>query len=242
MSVALLVSAWLVGALGGVHCVAMCGGLLSAIGARDAARAQPMLHARTIARRHAAYHAGRVFTYTTLGAAFGAAGAVALGTVEVLLIQRVLYVLANVLLLVLGASLVARVSGLVLLQRAGAASFAPLLRALAPIVRRDDAFGRVALGLVWGLMPCALVYSVLPLALLAGGPLQGATVMLAFGVGTLPNLLAVGAMLGALRRWLSMRAVRIASALLMIGFGLAGIVRIVIVPDALAHGPFCLVL
>ena len=242
MSVALLVSAWLVGALGGVHCVAMCGGLVSAIGARDAARAQPMLHARTIARRHAAYHAGRIFTYATLGAVFGAAGAAALGTVEVLSIQRVMYVLANVLLLVLGASLVARVSGLVLLQRAGAASFAPLLRALAPIVRRDDAFGRVALGLVWGLMPCALVYSVLPLALLAGGPLQGATVMLAFGVGTLPNLLAVGAMLGALRRWLSMRAVRIASALLMIGFGLAGIVRIVLVPDALAHGPFCLVL
>jgi uncharacterized protein len=242
VSVALLVSAWLVGALGGVHCVAMCGGLLSAIGARDAVRAQPMLHARTIVRRHAAYHAGRLFTYATLGATFGAAGAAALGSVEMLSIQRVLYVLANVLLLALGASLVVRVSGIALLQRVGAASFTPLLRMLAPIVRRDDGIGRVALGLVWGLMPCALVYSVLPLALLAGGALQGAAVMLAFGAGTLPNLLAVGAMVVAFRRWLSRRGVRIASALLMIGFGLAGIVRIALVPDALVHGPFCLVL
>ena len=75
MALSLLISAWLVGALGGLHCVAMCGGLLTALAARDGS-AQPLLPARGVAMRQLAYHAGRVATYVcwigVRGAARGA--------------------------------------------------------------------------------------------------------------------------------------------------------------------------
>ena len=70
----MLLSAWLVGALGGLHCVAMCGGFLTATGARDAraAAAVPLLPAVTVLRREMAYHGGRVATYMHSWARFSA--------------------------------------------------------------------------------------------------------------------------------------------------------------------------
>jgi uncharacterized protein len=241
VSLGLTISAWLVGALGGLHCAAMCGGLLGAIGARDATRAQPLRSAKALLLRHAGHHAGRLCTYALLGALFGGAGEAALGLVDVLSVQRALYVAANVVLLALGASLLTRTPGIPVLQRVGVVSFGPVLAALGPILRRDDTYARVALGLVWGLMPCALVYSVLPLALMSGGWWQGAIVMLAFGAGTLPNLLAMGATLETARRWTSRRGIRAAGTLLIVAFGLLGLGRALFWPEALAQGPFCLV-
>jgi uncharacterized protein len=245
MSVGLLVSAWLVGAMGGLHCFAMCGGLLGAIAARDAARngmpVRPLHPARTLALHQAAYHAGRITTYALLGAAFGAAGGVTLGAVDLLPLQRAIYVAANLFLLVLGANLVIQARLVPSLQRLGAIAFASALRALQPVMRRTDAPGRIATGFIWGLMPCALIYSVLPLALMSGSAWQGGAVMLAFGLGTLPNLLAAGVLLGRARRLLSGRIVRAAGASMLIAFGLAGIWRVLFVPGALAQGPFCLV-
>ena len=241
MSAGLLASAWLVGALGGAHCFAMCGGLFGAAAAREASLAKPLVPARTLVLRQASYHLGRIGTYALLGAAFGAAGSAALAAVDLAPLQRVIYVAANVFLLLLGAGLVVRVRALAVLQRAGAAGFAPLLHAMQPVLRAPGAAGRVALGLVWGLMPCALVYGVLPLALLAGGPWQGAAVMLAFGLGTLPNLLACGVLLARARRFMSALAVRRAAAGVMIAFALLGIWRALFAADALAQGAFCLV-
>ncbi|HEX6137299.1 MAG TPA: sulfite exporter TauE/SafE family protein [Casimicrobiaceae bacterium] len=241
MSTGLLLSAWLVGALGGVHCLAMCGGLSGALAARDAALARPLLPARVVALHHAGYHAGRIATYALLGTLFGAAGAATLGAVDIVPLQRAIYAGANVFLLLLGASLVVRIPAALSLQRVGARTVAPLLRALQPAARRPGPSGRIALGLAWGLMPCALIYGVLPLALLAGGAWQGGLVMLAFGLGTLPNLLATGVLLSRARRFVSAVAVRRGAAAAMVAFGLLGIWRVFFVSDALAQGPFCLV-
>jgi sulfite exporter TauE/SafE len=240
MSIGVLVSAWLVGALGGLHCLAMCGGLLGAIGARDAAQTQALHPARTIVVRQATYHAGRLATYSLLGALFGALGAAALGIVDLLPLQRAIYILANVFLLLLGTSLVLRTPGVAIMQRFGARAFAPALKALQPALKRSDLAGRVAMGLAWGLMPCALIYSVLPLALLAGGAWQGSLVMLAFGLGTVPNLLATGVLVNRAGRLASGRAMRHAAAVAMIAFGMLGIWRVLFAPTALGQGPFCL--
>src|SRR5437588_224980 len=105
MALSLLMSAWLFGTLGGVHCLAMCGGFVAAASARDGAKAgAPLLPASLIIRRQLAYHAGRVFCYAALGAAFGAAGAAALDAALLQPLQRMLYVGANIFLLVLGTS------------------------------------------------------------------------------------------------------------------------------------------
>ena len=238
MSLGLLASAWLAGALGGVHCVAMCGGLAAALGARDAAASAVLLPARRIALGQALYHVGRIGTYAILGAAIGAAGGMTLLALDAVPLQRALYVASNVLLVALGASFVVRVPAIVVMQHAGARAVAPALRALAPLLRVPGVPGRMAMGLAWGLMPCALVYGVLPLALLSGGAWQGAAVMLAFGIGTAPNLLAGGILMSRARRVLSAQAVRRTAAIITIGFGFVGLARAWIVPVPLA--PFCL--
>lgn len=240
MGMSVLISAWIIGALGGFHCLAMCGGLLAAVAARDRT-IHPLSPARVIATYQLAYHAGRVATYTLLGVAFGATGALAFKAADFMPLQRALYLAANIFLMLLGISLALGTLGLGWLQRAGASAFGTVLPIVRPLLQRPGIAGRIALGLVWGLVPCALVYSVLPLALFAGGAWQGGAVMLAFGLGTVPNLLLMGAMLAGARRALEGAALRYGAAALLIGFALLGMWRVLYEPGALAHGAFCLV-
>lgn len=240
MGLSVLISAWLVGALGGLHCLAMCGGLVTAVAARDTA-SRPLLPARTVTVRRLAYQAGRISTYALLGAVFGATGALAMQAADYLPLQRALYVAANVFLLLLGASLAFAMPGGGWLQRSGAKAFGAVLTRMQPLLRRPGAAGRLALGLLWGLLPCGLVYSVLPLALFAGGAWQGGAVMLAFGLGTLPNLMAADVLVGRAKRAFDDKAIRYGVATVLIAFGLIGIWRVLYDPGALARGAFCLV-
>jgi hypothetical protein len=75
------------------------------------------------------------------------------------------------------------------------------------------------LGFLWAWIPCGLVYSVLISAVSAGGPLPGALVMLAFGAGTLPNLIGIGLLAGAAARLAERPWVRQGAGALVIGFG-----------------------
>lgn len=256
MALSVLVSAWLVGLLGGVHCLAMCGGFVTAAAMRDGGgsggagggvKVAPLVPARTLALRQLGYHAGRVGAYALLGAAFGAAGATALRAAELIPIQRTLYVVANGFLLLLALSVLTRQPfgisfslALQPLQRAGARAFGAALPMLQPLLRQPGMAGRVGLGIVWGFVPCALVYGTLPLALFTGSPVDGALVMLAFGLGTLPNLMATQYVLSRGNRLAGNPIARIAAALLVAAFGAFGIYRALYDPAALAHGPFCL--
>jgi sulfite exporter TauE/SafE len=244
MAISILIGAWLAGALGGVHCIAMCAAFIAATSARDGVPrvdgAVPLLPARSIIRRQLGYQAGRIATYMLLGAAFGAAGAVALQAADLLPVQRVLYVIANVFLLILASSLATRSAGIAWLQRIGGTAFGAALPMLRPLLRHPGLAGRIALGLAWGLVPCALVYSVLPLALFSGGAWQGALVMLAFGLGTLPNLAVTGLLIARTKALFERTALRFAAAALLSGFAAVGIYQALYAPGALARGPFCL--
>jgi len=243
MAVSILIGAWLAGALGGVHCLAMCGGFMAAISARDGARRNgtvPLLPARSIVWRQLSYHAGRISTYMLLDAAFGATGSFALRAADLLPVQRVLYVIANVFLLILAVSVATRSARFAWLQRIGGTAFGVALPTLRPLFQRPGLAGRLALGLIWGLVPCALVYSVLPLALFSGGVWQGAVLMLAFGLGTLPNLAASGLLIARTKPFLERATLRFAAATLLSAFAVIGIYQALYVPGALALGPFCL--
>jgi len=241
MAVSVLASAWLLGTIGSVHCLGMCGGFVAAAAARDGAMraSAPLLPAATMLRRQLAYHAGRASGYALLGAAFGAAGAAALETAALLPLQRGLFLFANLVLLALGVSLAAGRPGLGGLQRVGAAIFARVLPSVQPLLSLPGTTGRVALGLLWGFVPCGLVYSMLPLALFSGGVWQGALVMLAFGAGTVPALAATGLALRLPGRALGVRGWRYLAGAIVIAFALAGLYRTVFASGALPQGPFC---
>ena len=242
MPISALIGALLAGLLGGAHCLAMCGGFVAALsgaGKSPASQESPLRSAGALARRELPYNLGRVTTYVGLGAIAGGAGGAALVAGDWFEVQRALYVLANVFLLVLAWSIASGGKGVAWLQRVGAALFARVLPAVRPLLARDDAPARYALGTLWGLVPCGLVYAVLPVALFAGGAAEGAAVMLAFGLGTLPNLLAAGWIAARARARLDSPFVRDAAAVLLVGFAGVGIWRALSGPLASMHGAFC---
>lgn len=243
MSVSLF-PVFLVGLAGSVHCAGMCGGIVGALsmGGRRAGPAnagavlrQPAfpVPVRAVTAPAApllnvgAYNAGRIASYMAAGAVAGglAGGAVALANLPAL--QAALYWLANAMLVALGLYLMDAWRGLARLEQGGQA----LWRHVAPLLRRLQGQGGAsqrrlfALGALWGWLPCGMVYSVLVTAMLSGSALGGACVMLAFGLGTLPMLAALGLAGQGLRRLLQRRAVRIACGLAILSFGALGMLR-----------------
>lgn len=206
-----LISAFIVGLLGGVHCVGMCGGVVGALsfGLR-ADRNLPVL---------LAYNLGRISSYTLAGALMGGLGFYFSGLLPVQTAQRVLLSFAGLFLILMGLYLAGWWNALASIERAGGVLWRriePLGRGLLPVrsVRQG-----LLLGLLWGWLPCGLVYSALVWTVSAGGALEGAMLMLAFGLGTLPNLLLMGVAAAQLNRWVRRPAVRRIAGALVVGFG-----------------------
>lgn len=204
---------FLVGLLGGTHCVGMCGGIVGALSMGGPARWS----------RHLAYNVGRVLSYAMAGAIAGALGAASLGLEGQVPVRLVLYFLANLMLVALGLYLLGVTRTLAFSERLGQ----HLWRRLQPLTRKFLPARSVAqafpLGLLWGWLPCGLVYSALASALTAGSSGRGALLMLAFGLGTLPNLLLAGIVLARMNEFVRRPSVRIFSGLLVLGFGLYGL-------------------
>ncbi|WP_462329231.1 sulfite exporter TauE/SafE family protein [Thiohalocapsa halophila] len=212
-----LATAFVVGLLGGVHCVGMCGGVVSmlTLGIDPARRGR----LTSVLPLQLGYNLGRVAGYGLAGALAGGVGALLAQSGVLYWGQRTLYGLAGVVMILLGLYLGGWWRGLAVVERAGTGLWRriePIGRRLLPIRSFPQA---LAVGLVWAWLPCGLVYSVLILALGTGSPVQGALLMLAFGLGTLPNLLGIGLLAGAAARYLEAVWLRRAAGLLVMGFG-----------------------
>ena len=216
-----LFAIFLVGLLGGTHCVGMCGGIVAAIS----------LHLPAGGARfpyHAAYNLGRISSYAIAGAIVGAVGSSTLLLNGFLPVEQVLYALANMMLVLLGLYLAGIWHAVVYIERIGGFVWKRLQPYMARLLPIRTVPGAFMVGLVWGWLPCGLVYSVLLSALASGNAIHGALLMLAFGLGTLPNLLAMGLFAQKLKPWLQQKMVRLAAGLLVAGFGVWGMVRLVL--------------
>lgn len=204
---------FLVGLLGGTHCVGMCGGIVGALSMGATGRWS----------MHFAYNFGRILSYATAGAIAGALGAASMGLEGQVPIRHLLYLLANLMLVALGLYLIGVTRALAFTERLGQ----HLWRLLQPLGKRFLPARTVGqafpLGVLWGWLPCGLVYSALASALGSGSAGRGALLMLAFGLGTLPNLLLAGIVLARLNEFVRRPLVRLLSGLLVLGFGLYGL-------------------
>ena len=220
---------FLVGLAGSVHCVGMCGGIVSAFSMAPAFPVAVVTHAGPPAAdatlRVVAYNAGRIGSYATAGAIAGglAGGVRTLAGLSSL--QAGGYWLANLMLLALGLYLMGAWAGLTRLEQLGQGLWSRLRPMMSFILPLDSPFKMLALGALWGWLPCGMVYSVLLTAMLAGSASGGAMVMAAFGLGTLPMLLTLGMAGARLRLAMQQPRVRRASGLLVLGFGMLGLVR-----------------
>jgi len=206
-----------VGFFGGVHCVGMCGGIVGALtfGLPAETRERPM----RLLPYLLAYNIARITSYTAAGAIAGTVGLLGLSLVPLQQAQLVLLGIAGLFMVMMGLYVGGWWFGLTRIERAGSRLWRfiePVGRRLMPVRSPAQAFG---LGLVWGWLPCGLVYSVLIWALSAGGPLAGALLMLGFGLGTLPNLLAMGAFAAQLAAFVRRQWVRRVAGGMVVAFG-----------------------
>lgn len=225
---------FLIGLLGGVHCVGMCGGIVSALSLHSPRQgaALPL---------HLTYNLGRISSYAAAGALLGAIGGMGLLLNRLLPIQMALYVAANGMLVAMGLYLLGMTRLLAGLERVGQKFWMrlqPHTRRFLPPRSLPQAY---ALGLLWGWLPCGLVYSVLATALLSGSAARGATTMLAFGLGTLPNLLLAGMALVRFRQVMKAPPLRLAAGLLVMGFGVFGLINASTLGGRLWQGIVCYV-
>jgi sulfite exporter TauE/SafE len=214
----LIASALAMGLLGGAHCVAMCGGVVGVLcaGLPPAVRARPIGQLRYVL----AYNAGRVASYAAVGAIACAVGMAADRADGVYGAQLGLRVVAGLLMLGLGLYLAGLFRRFSALEKLGA----PVWRVVEPIGKRllpvRSAAGALALGALWGFMPCGLVYASAALAVTTGSPVEGAVAMVAFGAGTLPTLVALGGMAAFVARWVARAWVRKGAGIAIACFGL----------------------
>jgi sulfite exporter TauE/SafE len=173
-------SALLIGLLGSSHCLLMCGGLGGVLGCTGE-------HGLG---RLCSYNLGRLMTYAAIGAVAGLLGEqiIVVSPSAALLLRAI----AGLLMVAMGLYISQWWMGLTRLEKLGAnlwRHIQPLTRSLLPVKNLKQAF---KLGMLWGFLPCGLVYSTLSWSLAAAQWQQSALFMLAFGVGTLPAMLSLG--------------------------------------------------
>ena len=186
---------FLAGAAGSMHCIGMCGGFACAIGGDARGPAASVL-------RHALYNVGRLGSYAFIGALVGSAGfalggpAADVGAASAA--QRALAVVSGLLMVYIGLQFL----GVFKAARAHAQwpGIEALAQALRKLVRAPGRLAPLAMGVLNGLLPCPLVYAFAAQAAASGGPLQGLSIMAAFGLGTFPAMLAMGGAGLGLRR------------------------------------------
>ena len=214
-----LLAAFMVGLLGGGHCVGMCGGIVGAV-TISLPGSKPRLGFVLT------YNLGRILSYTIAGGLAGAVGASSFFLAHILPVQNVLYALSSIMLIVLGLYLAGVWAGVTRLESVGGLFW----RKLQPYSRRfipvQNLRQSLMVGAIWGWLPCGLVYSVLIAAIATANPVQGATLMLCFGLGTLPTLLAMGLAAVKLKSMLQLRWVRTVSGWVVIVFGVVGLSRV----------------
>ena len=214
-------SAFLMGLFSTIHCIGMCGGIIGALSLSLPAQIRSdkprMLMFVTT------YNLGRIVSYCLAGLIAGAIGTGVLASVGFDQGHEVLRVLGVAMMIAIGLYLAGWVPQLAVIEKIGV----PVWRKLEPLGRRllpvSSLPRALAYGLIWGWLPCGLVYFVLVWALTAGNAFQGAMTMLAFGLGTLPTLLATGFMTSWLTRFARSSTARQLVGLLIIAMAIGSL-------------------
>ena len=208
-----LAAALLAGLLGSAHCLGMCAGIsgLFAVNSNITTLRNQIPMALT-------YNAGRVTSYAVLGIIVGTFGGVIVKTTPG--IAGGIRLLSGVVIILVGLKVAFDLRLLNPIERMGGtlwARIAPAAQRLVPVTSIPRALG---LGLVWGWLPCGLVYSVLLIAATSATPVNGAAIMITFGVGTMPAMVMTGLGAVKLSQLMRRRGTRLGLGLLIVILGL----------------------
>ena len=211
----------------------MCGGIAAAAGQTNRQNLNNSATQRGL--ELLSWQFGRIMSYGLMGLFAGAFGTIFLSFGPVVMVQQAAFIVANLLLIALGLHVAQLWAGIVQIERIGEFFWrliAPLATAtLVPQTpkHRDriKQIGRaVRAGAIWGWLPCGLVYSMLVTASVTGSASNGGLWMLAFGLGTIPALWLTSMASHEATTFFKRLAVRRIAGLLIVAFGLWGLLRV----------------
>lgn len=203
-----LISAFVLGLMGASHCLGMCGGIISSLSIATNE------HRKWFNISY--YQLGRILSYGFFGFVAGFIGQQANNLIDFPLLATI----SAILLILMGFYISRLWMALTYLEKAGKLlwnKLSPLSKKLLPVTNGRQA---LLLGVLWGWLPCGLVYSAVSYAITTANPLNSATYMLFFGLGTLPATLAAGAASAKLKQYLNHPVSRWLTAILFVGFGI----------------------
>ena len=207
-------AACITGLLGSAHCFGMCGGISGLFAVNVSVQSLKQQFPKALA-----YNTGRVVTYAILGVLVAMLGKGAVGSIPEL--AAPVRLASGLLIILVGLQVAFNWRILSVVENAGARLWrrvAPAAKGLVPVETMLQSLG---LGLIWGLLPCGLVYSILLLAATTAEPSNGALVMIAFGLGTMPAMIATGVSASKLAQFMSRK--RVGAGLLIVALGIATI-------------------
>lgn len=198
----LIVAAFITGILGSIHCMSMCGGIACSAGFLDEKagnnnndnnneyeitfvekNVSPFINALK-------FNLGRILSYSMLGALFAFVGHHLINLSDTgTLLSSVRYFSA-LLIALIGFKYLLGLQLIDFLERGGFRLWS-LIKSKLNISKYLTSSSVIPLGMVWGLLPCGLIYTMLISASSAGTSWGGALVMFAFGLGTLPAMLSI---------------------------------------------------
>lgn len=213
----IVTAAFLAGFLGSAHCLGMCAGIsgLFAVNANVAT----LRHQVPMA---IAYNSGRVLTYVLLGIIVASVGSALVGSKPT--IARPILLVTGVVIILIGLQVAFNWRLLNPIERMGGVlwqKISPMAKHFVPVTSLPRALG---LGLLWGWLPCGLVYSVLLIAATSTTPMGGAATMLAFGIGTMPAMVMTGVAAAKLSAITRRRRTRLGLGLLIVALGVLTII------------------
>ncbi len=220
-----LFAALLVGFLGSLHCIGMCGGIVGVMGSGIHTNTNPSY--RNQFPFWFAYNGGRIFSYSVAGAIAGFLGSQAVGLFDPARVQNIGLMLAGAFMIILGLYISGVWSGLIWLEKAGGQVWKQLQPLSRKVLQPTHPSKAVLTGLIWGWLPCGLVYSMLVWSMTVATPMGGAMIMASFGIGTLPMLLGMGAASSKLNQFKQNKMVRGAAGGLIVLFGVLTFLGIV---------------
>jgi sulfite exporter TauE/SafE len=214
-------SAFLLGLFSTVHCIGMCGGIIGALSLSlpvEIRNHKPRLFIFVTT-----YNIGRLLSYTLAGLISGAVGTGVLASTGFDQGHAILRYIGVAMMVAIGIYLAGWLPQLAIIEKIGVPlwqKLEPIGRKLLPVASLPKA---LAYGMIWGWLPCGLVYFVLIWALTAGDAFHGALMMLAFGLGTLPTLLTAGFMTSWVTRFARNPTAKMIVGLLIIAMAIGSL-------------------